>query len=216
MPEDRQDVVLEVDWGESVSGPSSPARHPDGLKSVRGRGGSDIAGVTDCVCLDSSIAATSSRSSCESRACMPLRSATASRHAEQLAMCASNSRRSAADSMPTTYAASHMSYQNTYQNTSLHRLVMTAAWQRAKPYHTRSRLLEFTDIRQQVHSDAPSPREKGRADQLFRRGLDRSGSPSPSPGGSRGHILGTLGHKPGESQRITHDVISQVNAVSAL
>ena len=32
----------------------------------------------------------------------------------------------------------------------------------------------------------------------------------------RGHILGTLGHKPGESQRITCDITAQVTAVSTL
>ncbi len=34
--------------------------------------------------------------------------------------------------------------------------------------------------------------------------------------GLAGHILGTLGHKPGESQRITNHVISQVTGTSAL
>src|ERR1700757_3375659 len=72
-----------------------------------GKSSGDISGVADDE-PDSAIAATSSRSSWESRAGMPLSSPTASRHAGQLAMCASNSRRSTADNDPSTYAASHI------------------------------------------------------------------------------------------------------------
>src|SRR5690348_1925251 len=57
---------------------------------------------------DWSIAATSAWSSWDSRAGTPLRSATAARQARQCAMCTSNSRRSAADKEPNTYAASHI------------------------------------------------------------------------------------------------------------
>src|SRR4051794_32970556 len=54
----------------------------------------------------------SSRSSCDSRAGMPLSSPMALRHDAQSAICCSNSRHSARDSDPSTYAASHISYSS--------------------------------------------------------------------------------------------------------
>src|ERR1700728_493891 len=56
------------------------------------------------------IAVTVSPSSLDSRAGMPLSSATACPQNGQPARCASNSRRSAGDNDPSTYAASHVAY----------------------------------------------------------------------------------------------------------
>src|SRR6516165_2871655 len=63
-------------------------------------------------CPSSSIWATSSLPRRDSSAGMPLISATASRHGLHVPICASNSRRSAGDSEPSTYAASHIMYSS--------------------------------------------------------------------------------------------------------
>ncbi|GLB85823.1 hypothetical protein Mkiyose1665_56800 [Mycobacterium kiyosense] len=64
------------------------------------------------------IAAAWSQSSRDNKAHMLLSSATASRHKEHPAMCASNSRRSACDSDPRMYAASHIAYAWPYGSAS--------------------------------------------------------------------------------------------------
>ena len=92
----------------SSCGCGGGASAPSPAATAITRATSPVSPDVPAVVPDSLIAATSSRSSCESRAGTPLSSATASRHAGQLAMCTSNSRRSAADNDPSTYAASHI------------------------------------------------------------------------------------------------------------